>query len=157
MANDTITVEGLKQLDKQLAGLGTKVGLKALRGGMMAASKPMFVAAKANAAGLGTEGQDAGSTAAAMGRFTKKLSPTKTALFIGPKNASKRAVALWNAKHNREVKRLGHFHLMEFGSIHNKASPFMRPAFDTTAFLVVNLFGRELRKSIAKAVRKNAR
>lgn len=148
--SDFIRVDGLKELDAQLAGLGTVAGFKALRGGMMGASRPMFQAIKANANATGIRGFDAGSTAAAMGRWTRKTTPTRTTLFIGPRNKNKKALALWNAKHNANITRLNHFHLVEFGSINGPAQPFMRPGFETTKLIVVQNFARELRKSIAK-------
>lgn len=150
---DFVKVEGLKELDKKLANLGSVAGFKALRGGLMGASRPMFQAAKANAAATGIRGFDAGATAAAMGRWTRKETPTRTVLFIGPRNKNKKALALWNAKHDADVSRLTHFHLVEFGSINGPAQPFMRPAFDATKLIVVQNFGGELRKSIAKQVR----
>lgn len=146
-------VEGLRELDRKLATLPQKVGFKALRSGLMAASKPMFLAARANALATGIRKMDAGATAAAMGRFTRKVTPTRTVLFIGPKNKDKKALALWNQKHDAEATRLNHFHLVEFGSIHGPAQPFLRPAFDATKQTVIESIARELRASIEKAAR----
>lgn len=150
-------LSGLRELDKALAEMGSKIGLKALRAGLMAASKPMFLAAKANASATGIKGQDAGATAAAMGRWVRKVKPTVTVLQIGPKNKNKKALALYNAKHGTKVNRLRHFHLLEFGSVHGGAQPFLRPAFDSTKGIVVNRFGRELKAAIEKVRRKHAR
>ena len=147
---EIVKLEGLRELDKQLAAMETKLGFKALRSGMMQASKPMFQAAKANAEATGIKGYDAGATAAAMGRFTRKTTPTKTTLFIGPKNKSKKALALWNTKHGANVDRLNHFHLLEFGSVHGPAQPFLRPAFEATKLTVAKLFGVEVKNAIRK-------
>lgn len=147
---ETVKVKGLKELDNALAKLPKAVGFKALRSGMMEASRPMFLAAKANAASTGIRGYDAGATAQAMGRYTRKLSPTRTGLFIGPKNKDKKALALWNQKHGREAKRLRHFHLLEFGSEHGPAQPYLRPAFESTKMVVVNNFRASLKKHIEK-------
>lgn len=153
---EAFKIEGLKELDRQLAALGSKLGLKALRSGMMAASKPMFLAAKANASATGIKGFDSGATAAAMGRWVRKIKPTVTLLQIGPKNKLPKALAIWNAINGTNVKRLTHFHLTEFGSVHGPAQPFMRPAFEQTKSIVASGFARELKKAIDKVVAKNA-
>lgn len=149
-------LKGLKELDKALADLGKVNGFKALRSGMMNASKPMFLAAKANAGATGIKNFDSGATQLAMGRWVRKLTPTRTLLQIGPKNKAKKAVAAWNAKWGKTAKRLRHFHLVEFGSVNGGAQPFLRPAFDTTKTIVASGFGRELAKAIEKVRAKHA-
>ena len=151
---DFVRLEGLKELDEALARLPKEVGFKTLRSALMAASRPMFQTAKANASATGVKGFDAGATAAAMGRWTKKFAPTRTVLFIGPRNKNKKALALWNAKHGTEVKRLNHFHLVEFGSKNGPPQPYLRPAFEQTKLLVAQSVGRELSKALVKAARK---
>ena len=72
---EAMKLHGLKELDRALADLqklGGNAGFKALRSGMMQASKPLFLAARAGAAATGIKDFDAGATAAAMGRWTKK-------------------------------------------------------------------------------------
>jgi len=89
-----------------------------------------------------------------MGRWTRKISPKVTILFLGPKNKSKPGLALWNAKHNKSATRLKHFHLVEFGSIHGPSQPFMRPAFESTRLVYVRNFGRELARAIEKFAKR---
>lgn len=153
---EIIQLEGLRELDKKLAKMPTKLGFKALRSGMMASSRPMFVAAKANAMATGIRGRDAGATGAAMSRWTRKMTATKTVLFIGPKNKHKKALALYNEFHGTDVDRLRHFHLLEFGSIHGQAQPFMRPAFEATKMKVAREFGKMLKTAIEKVAKANA-
>lgn len=151
---ETIKLEGLKELDAKLARLETKTGFKVLRAALMEASKPMFLVAKQNASATGVRGFDAGATAAAMARYVKKITPQRTVLFLGPKNKSKKALNLWNAKHGQNIKRLNHFHLVEFGSAKGPAQPFLRPAFDATKVSVARSFGRILAKQIEKVARR---
>lgn len=153
---DMLKLKGLKQLDRKLASMDKKLAFKALRKALMAASKPMFLAARANAMATGVKGRDAGSTAAAMGRFVKKITPKRTALFIGPKSKSKKALALWNAANGEKATRLGHFHLLEFGSIHGPSQPYMRPAFEATKWVVAKTFGTELNKAIILLAKQRA-
>jgi len=148
---ETIKLEGLRELDMRLASLDKKVGFKVLRSSLMEASKPMFLLAKQNANATGVRGFDAGATAAAMGRWTKKITERRTVLFLGPKNKQKKALNLWNQKHGGNTKRLQHFHLVEFGSIKGPAQPFLRPAFDTTKLTVARSFGKILGRQIDKA------
>lgn len=152
-----VKIEGLKKLDMALAAMGSSVGFKALRAGMMQSARPMFLAAKANAAATGIKNLDSGATAAAMGRWVKKLTPTRTLLQIGPKNKLKKAVAIYNQRHGTNIKRLQHFHLIEFGSVHGGAQPFMGPAFESHKAGMARNFGTELKKAIEKVRKKHAR
>lgn len=148
---ETIKLFGLKQLDAKLAKMGSALGFKTLRSALNDTSRPMFVLAKQKAAATGVKGFDAGSTAAAMGRWTKKIKSNQTVLFMGPKNKQKKAVNLWNQKHGTNVKRISHFHLLEFGSSRGPAQPFLRPAFDATKLQMARDFGKNLAARIAKA------
>lgn len=154
MTEPVLQLQGLRELDRKLAALPRKVGFKTLRSAMMQAVRPMFLAAKTNANSTGIRNFDSGATAAAMSRWTKKISGTKAQLFIGPRSKQKRAVALWNAKHGASVSRLRHFHLVEFGSIRGPAQPFMRPAFMATRVAVARSFGKELGRAIDKAAKR---
>lgn len=153
---EAVRVQGIKDLDAALASMGTVAGFKALRAGLRIAARPMFRAARSNAASTGIRGFDSGATAAAMGTGAFKLAPNKTAFFIGPKNANKKALAIWNAANSpdKPVKRLRHFHLLEFGSAHGPAQPYLRPAFDSTKLIVVQRFGAALREAIDKQAAK---
>ena len=149
---ETVKIEGLKELDKKLSKLPVKVAFKALRGAMMKSTTVTFKLAKANALATGIRGRDAGSTAAAMGRWTRKQGPNKTTLFIGPKNRNKKALALYNEFHGTDAKYLKHFHLLEFGSVHGPAQPFLRPAFISTRGQIMSSFRQNLKEMIEKAV-----
>jgi len=151
MADDFIKLSGLKELDTKLAAMDKKVGFKTLRSAMMEASKPMFLTARNNAQATGVKNFDAGATAAAMGRWTKKIKERRTVLFLGPKNKAKKAVNLWNQKHGTSAVRLNHFHLVEFGSVRGPAQPFLRPAFDAHKVSVARNFGKVLARQIEKA------
>ncbi len=148
---ENIKLFGLKELDRKLARMDKRIAFKALRGALMESSKPMFLAAKQNAQATGVKGFDAGAIAASMGRYVKKLAPKRTVLFLGPKNKAKRAINLWNAKHGKNVTRLTHFHLVEFGSKKGPAQPYLRPAFEKNKLAVARNFGRILAKQIEKA------
>jgi HK97 gp10 family phage protein len=156
-----VKVEGLKNVEKLLTNLGPALGFKALRSGMMAASRPMFLAAKANAAATGLKGYDSDAMAAAMSRGTRKVTPNRTTLWIGPKNKHKKALAIYNSYHGTDLKRLPYFHLVEWGAERGEkgsmsAQPFMRPAFAATSRMVVSNLGDEIRKAVDKVKRKHA-
>lgn len=157
MPDDMFAIEGLKEVDKMLADMGSALGFKALRTGMMNAAKPTFLLARANAIATGLGNTDSDAMGAAMSRGTRKITPTRTTHWIGPRNKSKKALAIYNAFHSGRppVKRLNYFHMVEWGSIHGQAQPFMRPAFAATAPTVVRNLAKEIGIAIDKVIRKH--
>ena len=145
-----VKVDGLREVDMMLKEIGPELGFKALRAGMMKATLPVLKAARAAALATGLKGFDSNAMAAAMGRGTRKESPTTTTLSIGPRNKNKKALAIYNEYHGTEISRLNYFHLVEWGSAHGPAQPFMRPAFAATAPQAV----RNLTKEIGAAIDK---
>ena len=139
-----------------LIDLGPVAGFKALRSGLMAASRPMFVAAKANAISTGLKGYDSDAMGAAMARGTRKITKNRTTLWIGPRNKNKKALAIYNAYHGTDYKRLNYFHLVEWGSVNGGAQPFMRPAFESTKLVVVSNLAKEIGKAVDKIKAKYA-
>jgi HK97 gp10 family phage protein len=156
MADDFIKVEGLQNVEKMLIDLGPAAGFKALRSGLMQASKPMFAAAKVAALATGLKGFGSDAMAAAMSRGTKKVTPHRTTLWIGPKNKHKKALAIYNSAHGTNHKRLNYFHLVEWGAVHMAAQPFMRPAFAATSGMVVRNLGKEIGIAVNKIKAKHA-
>lgn len=153
---ETVSVKGLDNVDKMLTELGPVLGFKALRSGLMAATKPVFVMAKANAAATGLRGYDSDAMAAAMSRGTRKDGPNVTTLWVGPRNKNKKALAIYNDYHGTSYKRLNYFHLVEWGSVNGPAQPFMRTAFAATSRQAVQNLGREIGKAIDRIKRKHA-
>ena len=88
--------------------------------------------------------------AAAMGRWTRKITGSRTALYMGPKNKNKKALAIYNAAHGTDVKRLNYFHMVEFGTYKDPAQPWLRPTFYANRSLIVAGFARHLRRLIEK-------
>lgn len=156
MSKDFVKIEGMKNVEKMLIKLGSVNGFKALRSGLMAASKPMLIAAKAAAMATGLKGHGSDAMAAAMSRGTKKVTPNRTTLWIGPKNKHKKALAIYNSAHGTKITRLNYFHLVEWGSVKMAAQPFMRPAFAATSVGVVNNLGKEIGKAVDKIKLKHA-
>ncbi len=151
-----VKVEGLQNVEKMLIALGPVMGFKALRMGLMAASKPLLLAAKSAAAGTGQKGFDSQAMAASMSRGVQKKGLHRTILWVGPRNKSKKGLAIYNTFHGTKLKRLNYFHLVEWGSVKMSPQPFMRPAFAATSRLVVSNLGNEIRKAIDKVKRKYA-
>lgn len=147
---DRVPVKGLKELDRALAKLDKTTGAKVLRGALYDATLPMFKAARANAAATGVRGFDVDALAAAMSRWSRVLKKRTTAVFIGPRTKSKKALALYNDLHDTKIKGIRHGHLVEFGSQHGPAQPFLRPAFDSNKRLVVSRFSKRLATRIDK-------
>ena len=156
MTNEvTVNLSGLLEVEQRLIDMGPEIGFKAARSGLMKASLPMFKAAKRNALAV----RDSGALAMAMGRWSRKAGRSGTggrttvvAVQIGPRSKNKRALALWNAEHKqkRPARALRHAHLAEYGSASGRATPYLRPAFRSTADQVVRNFGKETQKAIMR-------
>jgi len=156
MSEEFVRVEGMENVEQMLINLGPVAGFKALRSGLMQASKPLFAAAKATAAATGLKGHGSDAMAAAMSRGTKKVTPNITQLWVGPKNKHKKALAIYNSAHGTTLKRLNYFHLVEWGAVHMAAQPFMRPAFAATSKIAVANLGKEIGRAVDKVKLKHA-
>lgn len=150
---ETIRVDGLKELDRQLAKLEKATGGKVLKGALMDAARPIWKAARTNAEATGIRGQDAGALAAAMGRWAKIVNKRRVIVFIGPRKRSKKGLAVYNAKHGTDIRNLVHAHMVEFGTMKDPAQPYMRPAFEQNKLIAAQRFGKRLAERILKVTR----
>ena len=155
-SNEFVKVSGLDNVEDMLVELGPALGFKALRSGLMGASRPLLLAAKAAAAATGMRGHDSDAMAAAMSRGTYKVNANTVTHWVGPRNKNKKALAIYNQYHGTNLQRLNYFHLVEWGSIKMAAQPFMRPAFAATSRKVVANLGDEIKKAVDKVKKKHA-
>lgn len=61
------------------------------------------------------------------------------------------------ARLSKDPNSTGHWRLVEFGSVHNRARPFMRPALANNIERVTATFVAELNPAIDKAIAKASR
>ncbi len=135
----TLKIEGFKELEDALRNLPQEVAGKVMRDALKRASQPMAEEAKRRAPRSddpGPGGHMADSIDVRTMRVTDGLDDVETHLWIGPDRA--------------------HFYglFQEFGTVHQGAKPFMRPAFDGLAQDTIDQFGKELGASIERAARK---
>ncbi len=140
-------VTGLKELEAQLADLGEELGAKALAQAARQAFKPVLEAAKALA------------PVSALDELHLRDAIKLTV--IKPKGEDGEAVVIGlrisgkGAKGQLPPARRWHF--IEFGTAHQAAHPFLRPALAANAPRVLELLKTEIVKSIQKAIRKRSK
>jgi len=131
-------ISGLAELDKALADLEVKTATKSLRGAMMYATTPLVKDMKSAAPVLSGELKES------IKRRTKvdkkgRLKKNTATLSIGTR--------LKGDKGSGFIKA----HLLELGSKHQKAHPFIRPAFDRNKNIIIDRFAERLKRNITKA------
>jgi hypothetical protein len=169
-----IKVTGLREIEAQLASLGSKQGTKILRASMLAASRPILQQAQSNVASIqggsgalhkslgmrfyaGQQNVGEDGVPAMGGRFSVQVAPI---------TRNRVAVALHNLIYGRKRKGIFYGHLIEFG--HRivtrgqkivKGSvpprPFLKPALDSKGAIAVGRLADEIRTRIAKHLAKN--
>jgi len=121
----SIEVRGLKELERKLRRLPEAVAGEALKRAMEKAAEPLE-------------------------KSMKDKAPVKT-------EALKKSVQTDTVKDSRSEVQVNvgpskfYSHMIEFGTTHSRAIPFIRPAFDAEKERVVRIFSSELKKNINKA------
>lgn len=145
---------GMKELDAQLKRLATETRPKVLRASVRAAFKPVLEAAKSKVP------VDTGELRAGIVLATAKQDQTVAAgLVVANTQAHAQARVAAAAFGEAQVKGspARRWHLTELGTRTQAAQPFMRPAIDENAGVVVDGLKRELAKRIAKALKKGGK
>lgn len=135
-------MEGLKELDKQLAKLSRSAGKAALRKSLKNAAKPIVDRAQATAPEKTGDFKATIMASTKLNKAQKKLHkkqdcPATVELFVG----SSSPLA----------------HLLEFGTVKMSPQPFMRAAFEAAMHEVVYILSKELAKNISAAIKRAER
>jgi hypothetical protein len=170
MSSPVMKVEGLTEVEANLAMLGSKVGTRILRRSMLNGADPILEKAKANVAAIE---RGSGALHKSMGkRFLvgRQKHATNALPAMGgnfrvqilPFSVSRVAIALYNMFYDRRAKRLSYAHLLEFGFTHKggkriRKQAFMGPALDSQSGNAVSIFARDMKDGIAKALKPLAR
>ena len=130
----TVEIEGLRFLAQQLENLEAKAQRKVLRGAVRKAARPVMKEMRAKVP------VDEGETKRAIAQSVKV----------------KRSIAHVDIGIRRKAKgRPGsRVHFIEFGTVHQPAQPFMRPALDTKKNEAVKRLGEALKEEIDKVTAK---
>lgn len=83
---------------------------------------------------------------------------------ITPVRYNRKAIAMYlnhyypnGAKLGRTVEGIRHGHLVEFGTKHSSAKPFLGPALDQQGQAFINQFAKSIMRKVEAAVRRRAR
>jgi HK97 gp10 family phage protein len=135
-----VDVQGLKGVEDALAGLEPKLAKRALRIAMKAATEPIVASAKLHAPllkGKETKWRRRGELRDSIIATIKTKKHGITAK-VGParnKGEGKQSPGAWGL-------------MVEFGSIHGPAQPYLRPAFDETKDEAIERFTEVIRDSL---------
>lgn len=138
----SIRLEGVKELERQLERLTPKIQKKMLRPALRASAKVIRDEAVRRAP----------RRKSPPPRGSSRYHPAGKELYRSIKvRSAGRQPGLDAAV---QVKTGAHGHLLEFGTIHMGASPFLRPAYDTRRHEAVQVFREFLGQRIESEARK---
>lgn len=146
-----IKVQGLNALQAQLLELGAETGAKVLRTAARKAFVPVFDAAHR----LALPSMDSGALMDAITLVVVKPKAGDVVTAVGLKISAKISRRAAHTLAHRNPARRWHF--IEFGTVHMAAQPFLRPAMDANAQVVVDILKQELVKGIRRATKRKAR
>lgn len=150
-------VKGTKSIEKQLEAVGELMRPKLLQRSMRSAFKPVLESAIAKVPVDSGELKSALALASAKGGKgdgrTVAVGIIVKATSTGMRQAAL-AAAMFGEGQSRRVSPARRWHFIELGTRYQRAQPFIRPAFDEGAGAAFYSLQDELKKKIAKAVRK---
>lgn len=176
MAKETVSLEGLKELEDAIKELPKATGRNVIRRALTRAAQPMAAAASAIAP-KGPTGTLKQSIVVSKVRFTKGDAGKAAYAEAMKRGASRAEAALAAREANAAVGgdleitsgllELGptlaawYAHFVEFGTVKMSAKPFMRPAWEsgklTAAESIKDLLKEEIQLAAERAARKAAR
>ncbi len=154
------TVQGLPELQAQLRELGATMAARVLATAARKAFMPVIEAARARAP---TANESTGATGITKESIKIRVIRPKsgdTVVQVGLRIArSAEAAGLVRASRGVVKRRDAswRWHFVEFGTVHQAARPFIRPAMDENAQQVIDELKKELVKGINKVLRKSAK
>lgn len=156
----TVRVEGLRELDAALGQLPPSVGKAVLRRVLKQAAVPIYEYAHERApmrpAGAPKVTYMKGGQERIRRPGTLKVLVQSGTRLTRRQAAMVRKEGKWDAEHYVGTRDpIGR--LIEFGTAHSPAEPFMRPAWDYGAPIALKLIGDKLGEGIDKAAKRVAR
>lgn len=152
MSDRNFAISGLKEVKAKLQQLPEEIGNKAVRTALRQASKLVRDAAYNNALAVDdpTTGRRIADNVVLQyaSKLFKRTNGNVVAYRIGVSTQRGRIPTP-----NRDTGPRGstpHWHLVEFGTEHSRAQPFMRPALDNNLEMVTNTFVAKFSQQIDK-------
>ncbi|MGB2081901.1 MAG: HK97-gp10 family putative phage morphogenesis protein [Psychrobacter sp.] len=152
MANNSgsFDVQGLRELEEKLEGLGNELAGKALYSALNVALTPVVKEAKQGAL-VASEPHKMGGVTVQPGLLAdsirKKRVPKRE--MVG-ELAQGAAVGVYIGKGRRQKLYPRYWHFIENGTSKMAATPFLRPAFDNNINVMIAKFSEKLAKNIDK-------
>lgn len=148
----TSKLHGLRELQQQLKDLGdTVLASKVLAKAARDAFRPVLEAAKSMVP------RDSGALADSLMLATRRNpdGSVSVGIKIGrSRRAKQAAIARAVFGGDAELPPARRWHFVEFGTAHQAAHPFLRPALDTRTGQVLEGLKKHLREGIARAIAK---
>lgn len=133
-----------RQLERNLRSFKSKIDRSAKRSALQKAARPMLRAAKDKV----PKRHGHLKKSLIIKVRTNKRSKDVIA-YVGPKSSYKAT-----SPSGRTIRPSHYAHLVEFGTSHSPAQPFMRPAFDSAANDALQVYARELKKDIPRLAKR---
>ena len=149
-----VRVTGLAEARAQLADLGDLVENRVLRRALLGSALVVKQKISANAK------RDSGNLAKSIRvKIQRNMKAAKVTAHIRPSGKINiiESTGPDGKKRSRAVRASNYAHLVEFGSKHVPARPFVRPAVESTESERNAAFMREVEKGIDKELKKRAR
>lgn len=168
MANETLRVDGLKELEDALGELSKATGKNVLRRALLAAARPIEAQAKELAPvkfgylkrsigtskvsfSSGNAGKRAFAEAMARGASRSEAGAAAREANVGAAENVTSALVLVGPGRRRQAG------MQEFGTVKNRPHPYLRPAWDANRISAVEIIATELKVEIDKAAARAAR
>jgi HK97 gp10 family phage protein len=149
--NQHIQLVGVKELQRSMNALAPELMKSAERAVLRAGAAPILKAAKQNA----QSSRDSGLLYKSLGVNVKKVRGITDAR-IGPRTGMRQAVSR-DGKPPRIANPANYSHLVEYGTSHSAAKPFIRPAVDSASPKVVDAMAQGLDKYLTRTAARLAR
>lgn len=149
----SIQLTGFKELEKALLSLPAELAKEAEAGALRAGMVPVRRATIANAAATKDTGLLQKSIGLTVRRIRKKGQNTnRYTARVGPRSGFGQEVVRKGKKQYADPVRYAH--LVELGTSHSAAKPFIRPALDSQQGEIIERMAQGYNKGLARAVAK---
>jgi len=152
----TLKLEGLDKLQAQLVELGVQLGVKTLAKAARKAFLPVLTDARSLVP------VDSGALRDALKVSVKKPKGGEAVVVVGILVGAGRAAqarvaaAAFGEAQSKALPPARRWHFIELGTSHTAAHPFLRPALDRNASVVLAALKEEIAKGIEQAIRRKA-
>jgi HK97 gp10 family phage protein len=155
MANkQSVEIHGIKDMIKRLEALPVKLKKSGEKAALRAGGAPIRKAAKRFA----KSSKDSGLLLKSIGMNVRTIKSGETSARIGARNGFGKEVTRTNKKTGQQRKEYAnpanYSHLVEFGTSHSPAKPFIRPAIDSAKSEILPAMAAGLSKHLARAASK---